>query len=41
MIDRLVTDLPDPLSPTMATVSPAPTAKLTPSTARTLRVRVS
>src|SRR5262245_51995988 len=31
--DRHVTDLPEPDSPTSARVSPAPTAKLTPSTA--------
>ena len=35
MIDRLVTDLPEPLSPTMASVSPGRMTKLTPSTART------
>ena len=32
MIDRLVTDLPEPDSPTTATVSPRFTSKLTPST---------
>lgn len=35
IIDRLVTDFPDPLSPTIAKVSPLLTSKLTPSTART------
>ena len=37
MIDRLVTDLPEPDSPTMPSVSPRPRSKLTPSTARTTR----
>ena len=32
-IQSAVTDLPDPLSPTNATVSPLPTSKLTPRTA--------
>src|SRR5579863_3337633 len=35
--DRAVTDLPDPLSPTTARVSPASTSHDTPSTARTTR----
>jgi len=35
--DRLVTDLPDPDSPTIPSVSPRRTSKLTPSTARTTR----
>ncbi len=33
MIERAVTDFPDPLSPTIARVSPASTEKPTPSTA--------
>ena len=33
MIDRPVTDLPEPDSPTIASISLAPTLKLTPSTA--------
>ncbi len=33
--DSAVTLLPDPLSPTMPSVSPGPTVKDTPSTART------
>ncbi len=36
MTDRLVTDLPEPDSPTMASISPASTSKLTSSTARTM-----
>src|SRR5438093_8265719 len=36
MIDRLVTDFPDPDSPTMPSVSPRCRSKLTPSTARTV-----
>src|SRR5215472_16032076 len=35
MMDRAVTDLPHPDSPTMPTASPGPTSKETPSTART------
>ena len=35
MIERAVTLLPEPDSPTMPSVSPAATVKLTPSTART------
>ena len=38
MIDSAVTLLPQPDSPTMASVRPASTAKLTPSTARELAV---
>ena len=34
--DIAVTDLPDPLSPTTATVSPGSTVYETPSTARTI-----
>src|SRR5262249_44480934 len=34
MIDSAETDLPDPDSPTMATISPRPTSKDRPSTAR-------
>ena len=37
MIDSAVTDLPEPDSPTTATVSPRPTSKETPRTARTTR----
>jgi hypothetical protein len=33
--ERAVTLLPEPLSPTMPSVSPGPTVKETPSTART------
>ena len=35
MIEKPVTDLPDPDSPTNPSTSPAPTARSTPSTART------
>ena len=41
MIDSDVTVLPDPLSPTSPSVSPALTENETPSTTRTLRVRVA
>ena len=37
MIDRFVTDLPDPDSPTMPSVSPRLRSKLTPSTAFAVR----
>ena len=37
MIDRFVTDLPDPDSPTMPSVSPRDTSNDTPSTALTTR----
>ena len=37
MIDRLVTDLPEPDSPTMPSVSPRNTSNDTPSTALTTR----
>src|SRR5262245_37274370 len=40
MIDSAVTDLPQPDSPTMPSVSPLSTEKLTPSTARTAPSRV-
>ncbi len=36
MIERLVTDLPEPDSPTMPRVSPLRSSKLTPSTALTI-----
>ena len=36
MMDRLVTDLPQPDSPTTPTVLPMGTSKETPSTARTV-----
>src|SRR3954468_20802941 len=36
MIDRFVTDFPEPDSPTIPSVSPRATSKLTPSTARTV-----
>ena len=37
MIERLVTDFPEPDSPTTPSVSPGRSSKLTPSTARTVR----
>ena len=40
MIESAVTDLPQPDSPTMPSVLPRSTAKLTPSTARTSPDRV-
>ena len=39
--DSMVTDLPEPDSPTMPSVSPRFRSKLTPSTARTVPQRVS
>ena len=36
MIESADTDLPEPDSPTMARISPRPTSKLMPSTARTM-----
>jgi hypothetical protein len=40
MIESAVTDLPQPDSPTMPSVFPGSTVKLTPSTARTIPSRV-
>src|SRR5918992_1831350 len=40
MIERTVTDLPQPDSPTMPSISPTSTSKETPSTARTSPARV-